>query len=112
MENIFYEFIMMDFFVGKSQVHSGRQTTEKRFGLERLGIVIEGMKRAAELVKVFVAEIIMTDDSCPEENEQAKKEQGPERLVAVRLGRLHDNCLFFNELMRKILYCPDPDLSI
>jgi hypothetical protein len=112
MENIFYEFIMMDFFAGKSQVRSGRQTAEKRFGLERLGIVIEGMKRAAELVEVIVAEIIMTDDGCAEENEQEKKKQGPERLPAGRLDGDHDNYLFFNGLVTDILYCPDPDLSI
>jgi hypothetical protein len=112
MKNIFYELIMMDFFVGKRQVRSGRQIAEKRFGFERLGIVIEGMKRAAELVEVFVTEIIMTDDGRAEESEQKKKEQRPDRLLACRLGRVHVNCLFFNELMKKILYCPGPDLSI
>ena len=91
---------------------SRRRAAEKRFGLKRFRIVVGGMKGAAELVEVFVAEIIMTDDGCTEKNEQEKKEQGSERLVAVRLGRLHDNYLFFNELMREILYCSDPDLSI
>jgi hypothetical protein len=112
MENIFYELIMRDFFVGERQVRSGRQTAEKRAGFERLGIFIEGVKGAAELVEVFVAEIIMTDDGCAEEDDQEKKEQGPERRLACRLGRVHDNCLIFNELMTYILYCPDPDLSI
>lgn len=112
MENIFYELIMRDFFVGERQVRSGRQTAEKRAGFERLGIFIEGVKGVAELVEVFVAEIIMTDDGCAEEDDQEKKEQGPERRLACRLGRVHDNCLIFNELMTYILYCPDPDLSI
>lgn len=112
MKNIFYELIMKDFFIGKRQVRSGRQIAEKRFGFERFGIVIEGMKRAAELVEVFVTEIIMTDDGRAEKNEKKKKEQRPDRLVACRLGRGHVNYLFFNELMKDILYCPDPDLSI
>jgi hypothetical protein len=70
------------------------------------------MKRASNLVEVFVAEIIVTDDGCTEEEDQAKKEQGPERRPACRLDRIHDNCLIFNELMTEILYCPDPELSI
>lgn len=72
MENIFYELIMMNFFVGKRQVRSRRQTAKKRFGLKRFWMVIEGVKGVAELVEVFVAEIIMTDDGCPDENEQEK----------------------------------------
>jgi hypothetical protein len=112
MENIFYKLMMRNFFVGKKQVRPGRQTAEKGFSFKRFGIVIEGMKGAAEFVEVVVAEIIMTDDSCDEEEDQAKKEQWPDWLVADRLGRAHDNCLFFNELMTEILYCPGPDLSI
>ncbi|MCX6576180.1 MAG: hypothetical protein NTV82_07280 [Candidatus Aminicenantes bacterium] len=112
MENIVYELIRMDFFVGGRQVRSGRQTAKKRAGFKRLWMVIEGMKRAAELVEVIAAEIIMKDNGCAEENEQEKKKQGPERLPAGRLDGNHDNYLFFNELVTDILYCPDPDLSI
>ena len=71
MENIFYELMVMDFFVGRKQVCSRRQVAEKRFGFKRFRIVIEGMKRAAELVAVIVAEKIMTDDGHGEESEQA-----------------------------------------
>ncbi len=112
MENIFYELIMMLFFVGERQVLPRRQTAKKRFGFERLGVVKEGMKGAAELVELFVAEIIMTDHGCAQEDGQEKNEQGPERLSHCRLGRVHVNYLFFNELVTEILYCPDQDLSI
>jgi hypothetical protein len=112
MENIFYEFIMMLFFVGERQVRPRRQTAKERFGFERLGIFIESVKGAAELVEVFVAEIIVTDHGCAEKNKQEKKEQGSERISNCRLGRVHVNYLFLNELVTWILYCPDPDLSI
>jgi len=112
MENIFYEFIVMDFIVGRTQVRSRRQAAQNRFGFKRFGIVIERMKRAAEFVEVFVTEIIMTDDDCAEEDDQAKKERGPERLSTCRIGHVHDNFLVFNELLNHLLYCPGPDLSI
>ena len=112
MKNVFYELIMKDFFVGKRQARSGRQIAEKGLGFERFGIVIERMKRAAELVEVFVTEIIMTDDGGAEESEQRKKERGPERLSTCRIGHVHDNFLVFNELLNHLLYCPGPDLSI
>jgi len=112
MENIFYKLIMMHFFIGKRQVRSRRQTAKQRFGFKRLGIFIESVKGAAELVEVFVAEIIMTDHGCAEENKQEKKEQRSERFPACWLDGDHDNYLFFNELVTEILYCPDLDLSI
>ncbi len=112
MKNIFYELIRMIRLARKRKKDPGRQAAEKSLGFKRLGIFIDAVEGAAELVEMLLAEKVVKDDGCAEEHEQKKQEQGAERLVACGPGRIHHNFLFFNELINIVLYCPRPDLSI
>lgn len=112
MEDIFYELIVMDSFVRRSQERRGRRAAEKRSGFKRLGIIVERMERAAQLMQMVMAEIIMKDNGCAEENDQEKKGQGQKRPRACGLASAHDNSLIFNELVKRLLYCHPRSLSI
>lgn len=76
MEDIFYELIVMHSFVRGRHKRRGRWAAEKRSGFKRLGIIVERMKRAAQLMQMVMTEIIMKDNGCAEENDQEKKGQG------------------------------------
>jgi hypothetical protein len=75
MKDIFYKLIVMDLFVRGRQERRGRWAAQKRSSFKRLGIFVKRMKRAAELMKMVMAEIIMKDNGCADENDQEKKRQ-------------------------------------
>ena len=112
MEDIFYEFIVMDLIVRGRQKRRGRWAAEKRSGFKRLGVIVERMKRAAQLMQMVMAEIIMKDNGCAEENDQEKDKRRSKRPPACGLASAHDNSLIFNELVRRLLYCHPRSLSI
>jgi hypothetical protein len=76
MEDIFYEFIVMDLIVPGRQERRGRWAAEKRSCFKRLGVIVERMKRAAKLMQMVMTEIIVKDNGCAKENDQEKKGQG------------------------------------
>lgn len=82
MEDIFYELIMMDFFVRRRQERPRRRTAKKRAGFKKFGIIVGGMERAGEFMQMVMAEIIMKDNGCPEENDKEKNKKRPPRTPA------------------------------
>jgi len=55
MENVFYEFVKMDFFIGDGQDIRFRKPAEKGPGFKNRRIVIKRVEGAADLVQVLVA---------------------------------------------------------
>jgi hypothetical protein len=82
MKDIFYELIMVDFFVRKRQEYPRRRTAKKRAGFEKFGIVERGMERAGEFMQMVMAEVIMKDNGCPDEDDEEKNDESPPRAPA------------------------------